>query len=702
MNKLVRWTSATLIVMGAALCVGCDDESGGGGGGAVDAGGDGGQTSGQGDTGQVEDTGAADSAAQQDSAAVDTAPPPDTTPPECTPNTRRCDGEDAWEICLPEGRWNREVCDEGFTCQEPGECVPDAANCVAGERICLTNTSPAECVPGEDWRPLLPCEDDELCVEGECRSRACGEAAQTASYLGCDYVTTDLQNLAWAPIGGTPSAPMGLVVANPSPTASVSVSLFDATGAVAPLVREVTIAPPPVVLPAPTPVTVRTEVWDGSGRLANANFGQAQNLEIPAAGMAILLLEHHGYRATSVVAQEAWRVRADQPVAAYQFSPYCCNYSFTNDASLLIPTPALGTEYMYVGVPSWGDRPMDDGSGMGTVVGYPATLTVIATRSGTDVEVALPAGVGVKPDQDGRIQIQGQTVTARLDAQEVLHLFSNDPTPRGLDFPRGVDMSGARVTASKPVAAFSGHECSFYPQDQGACDHLEEQLLPMDTWGVEYALIPPVLRAQNLNVATEAIFWKIIASEPNTRIELSVPMADLDPRAPGFDGVPHCLDRMDGPQTIVLGAGEYCEFGTRTAATIRANEPVSVMGIISGQDSTGTFMPFGAHAGDPAIFILPPQYQFRNAYAFLAPTTYFNDVMTVVTVEGATIELDGEPVDLSGATPVAGSRMVYQHVSIEDGPHSVSADRPFGLLVFAYDDYVSYAFTGGLNLLKRP
>ena len=29
MNKLVRWTSATLIVMGAALCVGCDDESGG-------------------------------------------------------------------------------------------------------------------------------------------------------------------------------------------------------------------------------------------------------------------------------------------------------------------------------------------------------------------------------------------------------------------------------------------------------------------------------------------------------------------------------------------------------------------------------------------------------------------------------------------------------------------------------------------------
>ena len=38
------------------------------------------------------------------------------------------------------------------------------------------------------------------------------------------------------------------------------------------------------------------------------------------------------------IRKDAFRVQTTYPVVAYQFSPYCCNYSFSNDASLLLPT----------------------------------------------------------------------------------------------------------------------------------------------------------------------------------------------------------------------------------------------------------------------------------------------------------------------------------------------------------------------------
>ena len=125
------------------------------------------------------------------------------------------------------------------------------------------------------------------------------------------------------------------------------------------------------------------------------------------------------------------------------------------------------------------------------------------------------------------------------------------------------------------------------------------------------------------------------------------------------------------------------------------------MGILSGQASTATLAFFGAHAGDPAIFLVPPEYQYRQDYAFLAPTTFFNDYLTIIAPPDATIDLDGAPVDLSMATPVPGAQQIYAHVRIEDGPHTVRGDRAFGILVYAFDDYVSYAFTGGQNLIKR-
>src|SRR4029079_11825410 len=45
------------------------------------------------------------------------------------------------------------------------------------------------------------------------------------------------------------------------------------------------------------------------------------------------------------------------------------------------------------------------------------------------------------------------------------------------------DLTGSHVVADQPVEVFGGHACSFVPYNTWACDHLEEQMTPLDTWG---------------------------------------------------------------------------------------------------------------------------------------------------------------------------------------------------------------------------
>ena len=45
-------------------------------------------------------------------------------------------------------------------------------------------------------------------------------------------------------------------------------------------------------------------------------------------------------------------------------------------------------------------------------------------------------------------------------------------------------MAGER--GRKPVALYGGHSCSFVPYNKWACDHLEDQIFPLGTWGQHY------------------------------------------------------------------------------------------------------------------------------------------------------------------------------------------------------------------------
>ena len=617
-------------------------------------------------------------------------------PPECSVGETRClEGSSAGiQRCTPDGEWTLVSCSADEVC-ELDQCLP--LNCATGQTRCLSPSQIAECVDGS-WTLGEMC--DGACANGICQTVACAQASAERSYLGCEYMTLELPNSVTL-LGE--HAPVAVVLTNPSPDQSAYVTIYSPEGQPTPLIAEQTVSLP-VGADVPRDLymdqVISSEVRDAAGQLVDNQVMRADQAEIPPGGIGTFLLPSAEWPLEgSLVKRVAHRVVSDLPVGAYQFAPYCCNFSFSNDASMLIPTSALGQEYVYLGAPSLRVRDLFTGQDFFT----PGTGVIVATRDQTEVRFSVPQAGSLQPETDGRLRQERGAYIVTLNQQEtlLLRLNENPPPPIIGEVGPQPDLTGAFITADQPIAVFSGHECSYYPSTFPACDHLEEQLFPVDTWGNEFLLIPPKERGQN--APFERIYWKIVAQRSGTRLALSVPFSEIDGAGPGSPGVPDCgqLLESDG-RTIALNERGYCEFSTKNAVALTADDGVMVMGIISGQESVNTGLGgFGNRFGDPSIFLVPPARQARRDYAFLTPATYSSDFATFTFAEGTTISLDGNPLDLSGALPIPGVPQKYIHVELTDGAHKVEGSAPFSIMVMAYDDFVSYAFTGGLNLSKR-
>lgn len=66
---------------------------------------------------------------------------------------------------------------------------------------------------------------------------------------------------------------------------------------------------------------------------------------------------------------------------------------------------------------------------------------------------------------------------------------------------------------------------------------------------------------------------------------------------------------------------------------------------------------------------------------------------------GTTVTLDGVAVAQSSFTAIAGTTWEYAMISsVSAGVHRATSDEPFGIVVHGMDNYISYAFAGGVVL----
>jgi len=246
--------------------------------------------------------------------------------------------------------------------------------------------------------------------------------------------------------------------------------------------------------------------------------------------------------------------------------------------------------------------------------------------------------------------------------------FQPVPTRREFVCPLGAeyDLTGTAIEADGPIEVIAGHNCSYVPLGRLACDHLEETMFPLDTWGLE-------------------------AIAPRPKADILLPqvvrvLSGADDNGVTFTPAVH--------EPVTLARGEMLEFLTNEHVLISAQKPISVAQYLVGQNGQGT-------VGDPSMSIAIPVEQYRSSYAFLSPATYVRNYVTVMAQAGDTIVLDGREV--GGFVDVAGG--AYQVAGVEllqSGAHEVHSALGLGvgLLVYGYGDYTSYMLPGGLDL--RP
>lgn len=335
-----------------------------------------------------------------------------------------------------------------------------------------------------------------------------------------------------------------------------------------------------------------------------------------------------------------------------QNQPIGC-YSFTNDASLLLPANAWTGTYRVMG-----QKNHKSGN----------FVSITAATDGTHVSVKLSALAKVIAGTAATETGPGGLVSLDLNRGDVAQLVGDV----------GSDLSGSLLTSNHPVQVVSGVRCTEEPVGTPACDHLEETLMPAETLGTRYFVTAPT---------------SPLGKVPGHRVRIYGNSDQTKLTYPA--GAP-----TGAPTEIAAGQVVDLEL-VKSDFEVVGSAPFGVASFMLGgaiQDPP-TSAGDEDYRGDPSQTFTIPVEQFRKTYVFLAPDDYDVSYVDVVMPLDATLELDGAKLTIQ-PTPI-GAEFGVARVKLdagEGGAHLLLATKPVGIQVMGYGSYTSYHYPGGSNL----
>ena len=590
----------------------------------------------------------------------------------------RCDPEDFNKIirCNRSGSAEESVkCGEGSVCNDD-KCIQQ--ECRPGQPVCSST----------DYSKVFKCSEKGLfseegaedcgkgvCDNGECIS-LCKQAAAEHSYQGCNFYTTVfMYTQRTDPI-------FALTVSNSSTTHAVNVSI--------------------TVSSADGEADAGANYFciDNDSAENCTSQTSASSLSVEPGKLGIIMFPHDRNIAGTGLKWNSLHIKTDLPVTIYQFSPIdnstknpfessgisvggdsTSGKSYSNDASLLIPTTSVYTDYVvsshysYFIPPSYTSG--THSTSYATIIGSNDSDTVINIKP----TVAITASNGIPAiaaNTEGTITLKKGQV-AQIEA-------------------KASDLSGTRIycDASKadchPFVVFSGVDCLTIPESYGYCDHIEQQLFPVQTWGKKYILVKSKERGEEWDLV------RIYASKDGTKLTFK-------PATPEKIAVPeNWRDFTVKDVKTELNAGEYSEFYFKGTLTVEANNQIMVAQYLTGSEMISLncqTLHGNLCVGDPAMMLIPPAEQFRKDYLFLTPGSYQANYATIVMTTGEDPTLDGSFVP--DIKKIEGTDFSYAVVWLGNAfrNHTLTCEKnPCGLFVYGWERDVSYAYPGGLNFEK--
>ena len=295
----------------------------------------------------------------------------------------------------------------------------------------------------------------------------------------------------------------------------------------------------------------------------------------------------------------------------------------TTDGFLALPSNVVGREYLVVSYPANGSH-----------------FAVTATQDDTELTIV--------PSVTTSGHSAGTPFSVTLNTGEVYYLQGTN------------DLTGSSISATDPVSVFSGHECGNVPPGVSACDHMVEQLTPVETWGTAFVTAPLATR---LNGDT----FRVVASADDTEITIN------------------------GEIVTTLNRGAFFETILTLPSAISGTKPIAVAQYSNGQD-------FDNVESDPFMQLIPPVEQFDSVYTVATPAegfeTHFINVM-IPTVGVDSLVLNGDVQDSTLFTQVAGTAFSSAQLPVEAGTHTLSSPVPFGMYIYGFGSFDSYGYLGG-------
>ena len=553
-------------------------------------------------------------------------------------------------------------CEDGET-QSMRDCLDEGLSCISGRgcQLCLPGSIscdgdiPIYCnATGDGWDVGDACEPGLRCSTRGCLD-LCADAEGAESYIGCEYWPTTASN---SQLGR--EFDFAVVVANPQLVSAAVIVERDGE------VEASAIIPP----------------------------GELETLRLP--WVDALKGNEIGAESSAHVRAGAYRLRSDVPVTVYQFNPLeyridtdCADepadardgrcYSFSNDASLLLPTHVLTGSYIGLARPS---MVIELPNVPPTIIGSPGFLAITAVRDDTQVEITARAFISGSTDSSVPALAPGETATITMGQGDVVQLLSAIPTTcpgewveeesgagtiRYCNAGAQYDLTGTELRATRPVAVIGGHNCTFVPFDRWACDHLEEALFPVESWGRS------VLVGTTRPIRGEPNLMRVVSAADDNQLRVE-PISTED---------------------IELDRGAYFEMPLTSHVRVTGTQPFAVVQYLVGQDYAGLGSSGVAGIGDPSMSLAIPNEQYRNEYTFLAPQTYSTSYVNVTATMGSSVFFNGRL--LGELSPIGDTGAGVMRLEVGSGVHRLESTSPFGVVVYGFGNYTSYMYPAGLD-----
>jgi hypothetical protein len=384
----------------------------------------------------------------------------------------------------------------------------------------------------------------------------------------------------------------------------------------------------------------------------------------PAGTQAFYTTAEASSEFTNVV--HAFRLTTSAPVVAYDIFPYGGSLSYISSATLLIPTSAWDTNYLAI-----------DTFAKSQVAGPTAQpfTEIVASADATHVTIsptaAIVGGTGVAATG------KGVPVTYTLNHGDVVQLKQD------------AELNGSPIQADKPIGVWGGNTCQNIDVSDTACDSGHQQLPPVKALGHEY--VAARYRDRQANNEEDPP-WRIMGAVDGTTLT-------YEPGTP--NGAPTVLN--SGQVGMFYAAGPF------VVRSQDAKHPFYVSGHMGGQNFHGG--DYGT--GDPeSVNVIPPE-QYLASYVFMTDPTMANTNLVLVrgkaqdgTFKDVTLDCAGV---VSGWLP-AGNGGNYEFARVDlvvggapsgscnNGRHEIHSDAAFGLTVWGWDTYVSYAYPSGASV----